>query len=1525
MLRSADDWDGQHFSLRADDAAPNAEKIFVSIDDHHSSGPTATIPDAHLLFNGDFERAGSDLIVHDDNKSVIVPGYFAGDKRATLLSPEGAALQPHVVDALAGPMAPGQYAQAGGAQANAQAVGRVAAASGNATIVRNGVAIAAHTGDAVMKGDVLQTGTGAIGVTFNDGSTVNLTANARLVVNEFIYDPNGKANSEILDLVQGSLTFISGHVAHTGDMKIGTPVATMGIRGTVGGVSEATDGSVHFYVSQSATGAVILDSNGTVIANVTQNGPLIVVHPVGPLQVLAEEVQKSPAELAAEVAALQHIVNVQAVGQQIIQQFLQPNQQNQNNPQSHGTDHTQIQIDIPKSAILPDNLDIGGATGNAIVTVTTTTTDTQDNTVAETHQQITVPIPPDLPTTTANLPQVAATAPAHLVEATADDPGINTATSTLTLSTSNGVATYDAGALLADGWSDGGNGNYTKAGVYGTAALNINNNTLSYLLDNNKADSLGAGDTPTETFTIPVTDTVSTTTANVTFTIEGRNDAPHINTTADLSFESGLSGWQTDGQVSQVTGGTDGTHAGFLQSGAISESDLETFLDIPQGTLAAINTGPADANLNPTYGSAIATDIFLQAGQTLTFDWRFSTNDYFPWGDFAFFSASVDLGNATAEKLADVFLIGDYGDSGWQTGTFIAPISGTYHIGFGVSNAGDNAVSSSLLLDNVSGGSAQPVNITEDASGTGTETAMQPVTFSDPEVAQTHVVTPPVFVLSDYSGGQLGSLNAQLTADTVNGLNGQVTLTYTVDDSEIQFLAAGQQIHELYNISVDDGHGGVTVVPVPVVITGVNDAPVPMPGTATVSEEGLPGGIADSTGNTDTTDSPTAVGTIAATDAESDALTFTLGEPTTPLTSNGMPVTWEGMGTQLLTGSAGSDTVITIAINQHSGAYTVTLASPVDHADGSVEDVKTIDVPVNVSDGQATTATTLAVDIEDDRPVAAPYVQNVTAGISSPLVNLVVVLDISGSMDAAVSGTDGTRLELAQAALHSLLTRTDVQINQVMAVSFSSLATVNQNQGSYWTDAASADSFIQNMQPGGGTYYDHALSAVTDNWGAGPGAADQTVVYFISDGQPEGNHQADTAAWESFLTTHGVDASYAIGIGTSITDSDLTPIAWKPDNPDFPPIVLSEPTGLDSTLQNGVPPAEVHNILADNPSVGFGADGGHILSVEVDGVTYTWNGTDTITKSGLAGGIIMASMFAVDTALGGHFEFHFAADGIHAAGDWSYVQPDQVAQPSQDIFHYVLTNADGGQTGGDITIGVTADNYAPALDASHMVASDVPNTDDTVVTGLAVSDWDANANDTFTLSATADHGTLTFDNSIQNTEISGNGGSAPTVTATVDSLNALFNAGVTYAPEGSPGNDKVVMTVDDQHGGHDNLTFVFNVNEPQSGQVALQGTAGKDVIFATGADDTLTGNGNSDTFVFAADAAGSHHITDFSLIDDFLQFHHSQFANIDAVLASAASDGAGDTVITDAAGTVTLDGVDHAQFQMIDHSHILIV
>ena len=102
-------------------------------------------------------------------------------------------------------------------------------------------------GDLVYRGDVIQTGgDGALSITFADGTSFNVSANAKMEVNEFVYDPNGHSNSTLLSLTKGTFTFIAGNVAHTGDMKVDTPLGTMGIRGTAPRVEILDDGTVKF-------------------------------------------------------------------------------------------------------------------------------------------------------------------------------------------------------------------------------------------------------------------------------------------------------------------------------------------------------------------------------------------------------------------------------------------------------------------------------------------------------------------------------------------------------------------------------------------------------------------------------------------------------------------------------------------------------------------------------------------------------------------------------------------------------------------------------------------------------------------------------------------------------------------------------------------------------------------------------------------------------------------------------------------------------------------------------------------------------------------------------------------------------------------------------------------------------------------------------------------------------------------------------------------------------------------------------
>jgi hypothetical protein len=139
----------------------------------------------------------------------------------------------------------------------AKPVGKVVAATGSVSIERaSAVVVQANVagqadqtkvGDLVYQGDVIKTGAdGRIGINFADGSSFNLSGNARMALDEFVYDPNGKSNSSFFSLTNGTMTFVAGSIAKAGDMKVDTPVATMGIRGTTPHVEISNDGAVKF-------------------------------------------------------------------------------------------------------------------------------------------------------------------------------------------------------------------------------------------------------------------------------------------------------------------------------------------------------------------------------------------------------------------------------------------------------------------------------------------------------------------------------------------------------------------------------------------------------------------------------------------------------------------------------------------------------------------------------------------------------------------------------------------------------------------------------------------------------------------------------------------------------------------------------------------------------------------------------------------------------------------------------------------------------------------------------------------------------------------------------------------------------------------------------------------------------------------------------------------------------------------------------------------------------------------------------
>ncbi|MDX2464464.1 MAG: choice-of-anchor K domain-containing protein, partial [Porticoccus sp.] len=185
--------------------------------------------------------------------------------------------------------------------------------------------------------------------------------------------------------------------------------------------------------------------------------------------------------------------------------------------------------------------------------------------------------------------------------------------------------------------------------------------------------------------------------------------------------------------------------------------------------------------------------------------------------------------------------------------------------------------------------------------------------------------------------------------------------------------------------------------------TPVNTAPSITAMTAVVSEEGLAIGNPDTQGiPSDKTDSHSDTGTMGISDVDGDVLVVTLSEPVAVLTSGDTPIVWSGDGTRSLVGSAGSDEIIRIEIDQ-SGNYTVTLSGPLDHPMANQEDVIEFDVNVTVNDGAVPSIAPLTIQIEDDSPSGEGSISNIYVGVDTIAIQNLQL----GWMDPVFHGGSG--------------------------------------------------------------------------------------------------------------------------------------------------------------------------------------------------------------------------------------------------------------------------------------------------------------------------------------------------------------------------------------------------------------------------------------------------------------------------------------------------------------------------------------
>ncbi|MGE4313365.1 MAG: FecR domain-containing protein [Pseudobdellovibrionaceae bacterium] len=228
------------------------------------------VPNAEFLSRAVMTQDGQDLIMETpDGLTLIIEGYFARPDTPDLVSPEGNKITPEMVKSFIQAQA-SDYAQDDLAMNDASPVGHLGEVKGDADIIRtDGSRVHAQSGLQIYQGDVIEThGDGAVNVNFIDESSFAVSSNARLAIDEYVFDPSSYEGTQNFSLLQGAFVYTSGLIGREDpdDVKIDTPIGSIGIRGTIiaGHItSTGLDSTVTVVegaiVVANATGEVTLD------------------------------------------------------------------------------------------------------------------------------------------------------------------------------------------------------------------------------------------------------------------------------------------------------------------------------------------------------------------------------------------------------------------------------------------------------------------------------------------------------------------------------------------------------------------------------------------------------------------------------------------------------------------------------------------------------------------------------------------------------------------------------------------------------------------------------------------------------------------------------------------------------------------------------------------------------------------------------------------------------------------------------------------------------------------------------------------------------------------------------------------------------------------------------------------------------------------------------------------------------------------------------------------------------------------
>ncbi|MFU2329698.1 retention module-containing protein [Pseudomonas sp. NFX98] len=395
-----------------------------------------------------------------------------------------------------------------------------------------------------------------------------------------------------------------------------------------------------------------------------------------------------------------------------------------------------------------------------------------------------------------------------------------------------------------------------------------------------------------------------------------------------------------------------------------------------------------------------------------------------------------------------------------------------------------------------------------------------------------------------------------------------------------------------------------------------------------------------------------------------------------------------------------------------NGTYTYTLTSAPKTTPGANDGPNTLSDSFTYKATDAagnSTTSTIVVNIVDDVPKAVASERSVAAVEID--TNLLLVIDVSGSMADASGVTDLSRLELAKQAISALLDKyDDLGDVKVQIVTFSSNAT---DKTSIWVDVATAKAIVSGLSAGGGTNYDAAVDVAQDAFNTnGKLTGAQNVGYFFSDGKPnEGSiGTQDEANWKDFLTDNQIK-NYAIGLGKNVDNDALDPLAYDGTGTgtNTNAVIVTDLGQLNSVLSGTVIGAPVTGSLLGEGGT-FGADGGFIKTITVDGTTYTYDpkGNNNQGSLNFSGGANHGTFNTTNNTLS------IATDNKGTlvvnldTGEYNYVSQKTTSVVLTENIGFTVSDNDGDLANSTLVIKVIP-NAAPMATDDHIITNVLSN------------------------------------------------------------------------------------------------------------------------------------------------------------------------------------------------------------------------